>query len=744
MVINGAVLSSLVLQFMLGNVFLQAYGKSEEKIEVCSFTLNGIWENDSCPTFHQMLKKLESDSKRISELEEELGLVKNKCCLSEREPEDIKELEVPKSDFDRIFTNNVIAHYNFSENVLDSSGNDHHGKEAAGVLYVEGISGLAASFQGKQKINVDSFRNFDWGSRLSVSVWFKRTGEWSNYQGIVSNGFYTTGSWELRMGREMSGQMLGGGVNTADSPETWNYVDIQATPNQWHHVVMTYDGNILNYYLDKVRQEGDQNCCHGDILIKDTPLTIGQAGVGSSKDWFYGLVDELTIFNKVLSADDISTIYNAQNPEECADPSLIAYFPFDENYNDQSCSNRPGVPAGGVTITSSTSISGSSAYFSGDAKVTVDLFRGYDWGNQFTVSVWFKRTGGWGNYQGIVSNGYHSGGSWEIRMGRENSGQMLGGGVVTSDSSKTWDYSQLIASQNQWHHVAMVYDGTQLNFYLDNVRQTGNELCCSGDLIPRDKPVIIGASESGEQFYGYIDELKIFSRALSYSEVSEIYESLHQKPDECGDTSLIAYFPFDEHYNDESCSHRPGVSAGGVTITSSTSILGSSAYFSGNAKVTVDLFRGYGWGNQFTVSVWFKRTGEWGNYQGIVSNGYYSGGSWEIRMGRENSGQMLGGGVVTSDSSTTWDYSQLIASQNQWHHVAMVYDGTQLNFYLDNVRQTGNELCCSGDLIPRDKPLIIGASETGEYFYGYIDELKIFSRALNSSEISEIYESLQL
>jgi len=514
---------SLYSIVLLENVFLQAYGKDEKEAEVCSFTLNGIWENDTCPTFQQMLKKLESDSKRISKLEEELKLLQNNCCSGQQEPE---EPEDPNPDFDRIFDSNVIAQYNFEENVLDSSGNGHHGKEAAGVTYVEGISGQAASFKGKQKINVDSFRNFDWGSTFSVSVWFKRTGEWSNYQGIVSNGFYSTGSWELRMGREMSGQMLGGGVNTADSPETWNYVNIQATPNQWHHIVMTYDGDILNYYLDNVRQDGDQTCCHGDILINDTPLTIGQAGVGSSKDWFYGLVDELTIFNKVLTAADIGTIYNRQNPDECAESSLIAYFPFDEHYNDVSCYKRPGVTAGGVTITASSSVSGSSAYFTGNAKVTVELFSGYKWGNQFTVSVWFKRTGGWEKYQGIVSNGYKIEGSWEIRMGKENSGQALSGIVVTSDSSKTWPYTA-IASQNHWHHVAMVYDGTQLNYYLDNVKQTGKDLCCSGDLIPRETPLIIGArAKKEEYFYGYIDELKIFSRALSYSEVSEIYESL--------------------------------------------------------------------------------------------------------------------------------------------------------------------------------------------------------------------------
>jgi len=523
MVFDCALLLPLLFVLLLSTTFVHANRKQEKK-EECLFILKGISQDESCLTLQRMLDKHEVDQ-MISTLEEWLQVLRTE---GQKLPFHI-ELIDPLTDFNRIFASNVIAKYTFEENVLDSSGKSHHGTAIGGITYEsQGVSGLAASFQGKQRVIVDSLRNFDWGSRFSVSIWFKRTGEWSNYQGMVSNGYHSIGSWELRMGREMSGQMLGGGVNTADSPKTWNYINIQAAQNVWHHVAMTYDGETLNYYLDNVRQGGDQNCCHGDILIKDTPVTIGQGGVGKSNEYFYGLLDELTIFNKVLSTDEISTIYRIQNPGECSDPSLIAYFPFDKSFNDESCYERKGKAAGGVTITGSDSISGSSAYFRGNGLVNVDLLSAYEWGNQFTVSVWFKRTGGWGNYQGIVSNGYYNKGSWEIRMGRENSGQMLGGGVVTSGSSKTWDYVHLLASQSKWHHVTMTYDGSQLFFYLDGVKQKGNDLCCSGDIVPRKNPLTIGKAGVGktEYFYGYVDELKIYSRALSESEVSDIYEKL--------------------------------------------------------------------------------------------------------------------------------------------------------------------------------------------------------------------------
>ena len=51
---------------------------------------------------------------------------------------------------------------------------------------------------------MSAFRNWAWGQHFAVSIWFMRSpvGE-GNYEGIINNGYYTHGSWEIRMGREM-------------------------------------------------------------------------------------------------------------------------------------------------------------------------------------------------------------------------------------------------------------------------------------------------------------------------------------------------------------------------------------------------------------------------------------------------------------------------------------------------------------------------------------------------------------
>ncbi|XP_077979234.1 uncharacterized protein LOC144434623 isoform X1 [Glandiceps talaboti] len=85
------------------------------------------------------------------------------------------------SGLDKILANNVIARYSLDGDANDVSGNGYNGNKVGGVAFVAGgISGQAASFNGISKINVESLRNANWGSRFSVSVWFKRTGQWQS------------------------------------------------------------------------------------------------------------------------------------------------------------------------------------------------------------------------------------------------------------------------------------------------------------------------------------------------------------------------------------------------------------------------------------------------------------------------------------------------------------------------------------------------------------------------------------
>ena len=72
---------------------------------------------------------------------------------------------------------------------------------------------------------------------------------------------------------------------------------------------------------------------------------------------------------------------------------------------------------------------------------------------------------------------------------------------------------------------------------------------------------------------------------------------------------------------------------------------------------------------------------------------------------------------------------------NEWHHVAMTYNGETLTFYLDGEPDGGGLL--PGPLVPNSNNLFIGADFPGgdEYWHGALDEVKIWNIALKQTHV---------
>ena len=94
-------------------------------------------------------------------------------------------------------------------------------------------------------------------------------------------------------------------------------------PNQWYHGAVTYDGARLNLYLNG--QLEASKAADLDTLIDENGLTIGYRPDASGARWT-GLLDELTIYNRALTAEEVQALYQAQNVGKLfissLDPSL--------------------------------------------------------------------------------------------------------------------------------------------------------------------------------------------------------------------------------------------------------------------------------------------------------------------------------------------------------------------------------------------------------------------------------------
>lgn len=84
-----------------------------------------------------------------------------------------------------------------------------------------------------------------------------------------------------------------------------------------------------------------------------------------------------------------------------------------------------------------------------------------------------------------------------------------------------------VPNSNTWHHVVLTKDHTHVAFYLDEVMMgTGNTQ--PGQNVT-SQTLFVGNNGdpyhySGEQFYGLIDDVRIYNRVLSASEVEQLYE----------------------------------------------------------------------------------------------------------------------------------------------------------------------------------------------------------------------------
>ena len=121
---------------------------------------------------------------------------------------------------------------------------------------------------------------------------------------------------------------------------------------------------------------------------------------------------------------------------------------------------------------------------------------------------------------------------------------------------------------NEWHHIAVTFDGSAVKFYFDG--SPDGETPLIGPLNPNNDELRFGVDPPGDDEYwnGMLDEIKIWNEALS---LSKILTSMHGSATPRA-RSLVGYWKFDEgsglSVRDRSSNHNDGVLNGGVIFSS--------------------------------------------------------------------------------------------------------------------------------------------------------------------------------
>ncbi len=188
------------------------------------------------------------------------------------------------------------------------------GPDGADPAWVPGISGSALRFDGGEAVVVPDSRALE-PTRISIEAWVRRQGTPGRYAYIVSKGSNgcVTSSYGLYTGagRGMAFYVSIGSTSYVVSPA--------ATPEQvwdgaWHHVVGTYDGQMVRLYLDGAEVGGGSPDTRPIVYgLASTDPYIGTYR-GGCELGFTGDLDTLRIWGAALTPAEVATLATPPSP----------------------------------------------------------------------------------------------------------------------------------------------------------------------------------------------------------------------------------------------------------------------------------------------------------------------------------------------------------------------------------------------------------------------------------------------
>jgi hypothetical protein len=208
---------------------------------------------------------------------------------------------------------------------------------------------------------------------------------------------------------------------------------------------------------------------------------------------------------------------------------LVAYYPFEEGTGtttvDGSGSGNNGTLSGAVTWTTAGHNGGALSFDGIDDLVTVADANSLDLTTGMTLEAWVYPTAlsGW---RTVVIK--EVSGDLGYLLYANDSNPRPAGYVRVGGSSRSAAGSSGLPL-NTWTHLATTYDGATLRLYV-NGTQVGSA-GVSGAIQTSTLPLRIGGNSIwGEYFSGKIDEVRVYNRALSATEVSADMNSGPQTP----------------------------------------------------------------------------------------------------------------------------------------------------------------------------------------------------------------------
>ncbi len=321
--------------------------------------------------------------------------------------------------------------------------------------------------------------------------------------------------------------------------------------------------------------------------------------------------------------------------------------------------------------------------------------------------------------------------------------------IDTSGQDRYADFGVGEISVNSWSFIAVTYNNGTVTVTINGTKYESTTTWSGGGNLDNatGSPVTIGSSQHIDNYFnGKIDEVMVFSKALTDDEIQDLYSLTHTCSGSCYTTPLAEYrmenylwTGADNEVRDSGSggSHGKAAYRGSGSLPTQTTTSGGKVCRAGiftrvNANnggyldlgdpADGDLDPGT---DPCSISSWIKWDGSTG--ENII---YNKEDLYEVRVS---------GGYVNYAWRPHWAWdggSSFPVTANTWTYVTTVYDGSEQILYKDGVKVYSRNQ--TGAIGSNSSKLLIGARGIGaprNFFGGMIDEFRIYSRALSESEI---------
>ncbi len=677
----------------------------------------------------------------------------------------------------------------------DKSGNGNSGTLTNGPTAIPGKIGQALNFNGVNSYvaitnNTSSFPLYANNTAYSISVWVKGDKQADKVVwGECNGGPPCNSSTLFGLGTDASGNTgkvdlyLTNGVTTPLNDVLSTGV---AFDKSWHHIVWTDNNGTANLYIDGSKDATSFNYTRPSF--SSTSNLIGNQAQSLSQN-FNGSIDDVRIYNRVLSATEIQRLYTIGSGSKfnhstsggsstTGDPlsrGLTGYWTFDGAdmgssgtiAKDRSGKNFNGTLNGSLPPTIAPGKVGQGLKFNGTASSYVSTtapLSSYMSANDGTFSVWVYPTA-----NGSDNNACVQGQGEEFIEDSDNSSGNHGGyfaiGKGTSNicglCSGTSFLNNVVSSPtvlNQWNMYTLTHTGGNMYFYKNGSLISSKACDTISDLV--------GTVGMGNNYSAatpilnnaILDDARVYNRALSGEEISRLYQQTQTKFNASKTQSLtnglVGYWTMDgaDIHSSNKMDDKSGNGNSGTLTNGPTKVpgkIGQALNFGGPANTAVttsgSLLNNLG---PMSISVWIKPSNYGASSAMVLSKSLsFSGQGWLLDV--YTSGQSLRLGVSYGTQNLTAYSANNSVDLNRWQHWIITWDGSttasNVHFFKNGtevVHSTPDDTDGLGTKGSDTGTLSIGLDNEslGRTYFGLIDDVRIYNRALSVAEIQKLYQ----